>query len=203
MDLHALRLFLHLSKTLHFAGTSREMNISPSALSRTIKRIEEETGEILFLRDNRTVSLTESGIKFLDFAKLVLDSYDNLMEEFLSEDGNLKGTVRIYASVTASYTVLADILSSYRNNYPKVHIDLHTGSASGAIDQVMSGKVDITIAAKPKKFPSSLLFLPMVLTPLHFIAPGNICDVTNMIQKNRFPGRMFRSFFPTEVFQDR
>ena len=171
MDLNELRLFLHLSKTLHFAETSREMNISSSALSRTIKRIEEESGEVLFLRDNRTVTITESGKKFADFAGQVLDSYDNLMEQFLSEDGSLKGTVRIYASVTASYTVLADILTLYRKNYPKVHIDLHTGSASGAIEQVLSGNVDITIAAKPGNFPDSLVFLPLEITPLHFIAP--------------------------------
>ncbi len=173
MDLRELELFIHLSRTLHFAKTSKEMNISPSALSRTIKRLEEETGTILFLRDNRTVTISEEGRKFHRFSMQVLDEHRKLMEDLQPADETLKGIIRIYASVTASYTILADILKEYRTAYPKVHIDLHTGSASGAIEQVLENKVDITIAAKPQKLPDSLEFLPLIKTPLHFIGPAS------------------------------
>ena len=54
MDYDDLRLFLHLSRTLHFGRTSRECHISPSALSRTVQRLERELGWPLLERDHRT-----------------------------------------------------------------------------------------------------------------------------------------------------
>ena len=61
MDYDALRLFLHLSRTLHFGRTSRECHISPSALSRSIQRLEAELDSVLFERDQRKVELTAAG----------------------------------------------------------------------------------------------------------------------------------------------
>jgi hypothetical protein len=55
MDYDTLRLFLHLSRTLHFLRTSRACHVSPSALSRAVQRLERETGWPLFERDRRSV----------------------------------------------------------------------------------------------------------------------------------------------------
>ena len=58
MDLRDLKLFLHLAESCHFGRTARAMHVSPSTLSRQIQRLEEDVGHALFLRDNRTVTLT-------------------------------------------------------------------------------------------------------------------------------------------------
>ncbi len=187
MDFHELELFIHLTKTLNFSKTSREMHISPSALSRTIRRLEEEEGEILFLRDNRRVAVTGEGKRYLTFAKAVLEEYRKLKEERRPEHEHLRGVLRIYASVTASYTILSDILKQYRKTYPKIHIDLLTGSAAGAIEQIQENKADITIAAKPQKLPPSLSFLPLVKTPLHFISPSVDGSVKTKVHKDPVP----------------
>ena len=73
MDLHSLRLFLHLAGTLHFGRTSDACAISPSALSRTIRRLEDEIGHGLFVRDNRSVQLSAVGLEFRDFARDTVD----------------------------------------------------------------------------------------------------------------------------------
>src|SRR5690606_30075247 len=64
MDFAELRLFLHLSRSLHFGRTSTECHISPSALSRAIQRLERDVGHALFARDNRSVELTPKGKRF-------------------------------------------------------------------------------------------------------------------------------------------
>ena len=53
MDLRNLELFLHLADSLHFGKSADAMAVSPSTLSRAIQRLEQETGCILFERDNR------------------------------------------------------------------------------------------------------------------------------------------------------
>ncbi|MCI5223533.1 MAG: LysR family transcriptional regulator, partial [Candidatus Electrothrix sp. AR4] len=61
MDIELLKIFRHLSASLHFGRTSRAYNISPSGMTRTVQRLEAELGEQLFIRDNRSVSLTRAG----------------------------------------------------------------------------------------------------------------------------------------------
>jgi Mn-dependent DtxR family transcriptional regulator len=69
MDYDTLRLFLHLSRTLHFLRTSRACHVSPSALSRAVQRLERETGWPLFERDRRSVRLTPEGARFAAHAR--------------------------------------------------------------------------------------------------------------------------------------
>ena len=78
MDHDALRLFLHLSRTLRFLQTSRECHISPSALSRAIQRLEREVGCRLFERDRRTVRLTPEGTRFAAHARDMLDRWEQV-----------------------------------------------------------------------------------------------------------------------------
>lgn len=61
MDLRDLKIFLHLAESRHFGRSARAMHVSPSTLSRQIQRLEDDLGQPLFVRDNRTVTLTEAG----------------------------------------------------------------------------------------------------------------------------------------------
>lgn len=69
MDLRDLKLFLHLAESRHFGRSSKAMHVSPSTLSRQIQRLEEELGQPLFQRDNRTVQLTSAGEQLKNFAQ--------------------------------------------------------------------------------------------------------------------------------------
>jgi LysR family positive regulator for ilvC len=78
MNIRELNLFLHLSSTLHFGQSSRACNITRSGLTRTIQRLEQELGELLFLRDNRSVVLTRAGELFRDYAEHVMQRSNRL-----------------------------------------------------------------------------------------------------------------------------
>lgn len=77
MNLYELNAFVTLSKTLHFAKAAEEINLSASALSRIITRLEEETGTDLIDRSNRKVELTPNGKLFAEFAKIQLNNSRN------------------------------------------------------------------------------------------------------------------------------
>ncbi|UZG98843.1 LysR family transcriptional regulator [Salmonella enterica subsp. enterica] len=72
MDLRDLKTFLHLAESRHFGRSARAMHVSPSTLSRQIQRLEEDLGQPLFVRDNRTVTLTEAGEELRVFAQQTL-----------------------------------------------------------------------------------------------------------------------------------
>lgn len=170
MNIRDLKLFKHLSATLHFGQSSRSCHVTPSALTRIIQRLEEELGEQLFLRDNRSVSLTAAGKTFRSYADDVIQRYEVLQRE-LSREHVLSGEISLYCSVTAAYSILPVIFQKFRSHHPEVQINLQTGDAALALTKLQNREVDITVAALPESLPERVEFLKIVETPLVFIAP--------------------------------
>jgi len=169
MDARSLRLFLALADNLHFGRTSREQHISPSALSRIIKQLEDEVGSPLFLRDNRSVTLTREGRHFREYAAETLRAWEALRQNLRQDI--LRGELSLYCSVTASYSFLYDILSRFREDHPHIELKLHTGDAERAVERVRDGREDIAIGALPDALPPGVAFQPIARTALCFIGP--------------------------------
>ena len=171
MDSHALRLFLSLADNLHFGKTSREQHVSPSALSRSIKQLEDELGAPLFLRDNRSVRLTREGHQFREYASDVINGWHAIRQTFKQDQLILHGELSLYCSVTASYSFLYDILSSFRQDYPRIEMKLHTGDPAKAVERVQEGLEDLAIGARPDSLPAGIEFQPIARSELCFIGP--------------------------------
>ncbi len=118
MDLRDLKTFLHLAESRHFtqrAGDARQ----PSTLSRQIQRLEEDLGQPLFVRDNRTVTLTEAGEELRVFAQQTLLQYQQLRHTLDQQGPSLSGELHIFCSVTAAYSHLPPILDRFRAEHPR------------------------------------------------------------------------------------
>ena len=173
MDTRTLKHFLALADCLHFGRASEECHISPSALSRSIKQLEESLGVTLFTRDNRTVELTSEGEKFLGYARETVSQWELIRNDLMEGSDALSGELSMYCSVTASYSVLYNLLANFRQRYPLVDFKLHTGDPDKAIKRIVAGDEDITIAARPDRLQRGLAFKTITTTPLRFIAPTN------------------------------
>ena len=165
MNIEPLRYFLYLAETLHFGKTSTKFFISPATLSRHIQRLEEQTGTLLFDRHNRRVSLTPAGKAFCQFATQTLQQWDHLQQSWAHHPGELHGVLRLYCSVTASYTVLPHYLQQVRNNHPHIRFELETGDAELTVQKCRSGAADIGITAIPSPTPTGLLTQQLSQTP--------------------------------------
>jgi len=171
MDIQALETFIKTAELLHFGRASRACNLSPSALTRTIQRLEEEVEQPLFLRDNRSVALTDAGRQLLSYARTSVKEWRQFQVSIAPGKEQLGGTLSIYASITAVYSLLPDLLEAYRAAHPDVHFELRTGVAERAVEQVLSGEIDLAVAALPDRKQARLEFMPLAETPLVFIAP--------------------------------
>lgn len=169
MDIRELEIFLTLAEQLHFGRASQVCNLSPSALTRSIQRLEEKLEQPLFLRDKRKVILSPAGERFKAYARVCLQEW-NSFRASMREEQAVAGTLSIYASVTAVYGLLPQLLESYRGSFPLVQLELRTGAAEQAVALVQSGEIDLAVAALPDRQRSTIEFLPMVTIPLIFIA---------------------------------
>jgi len=181
MTFDELSLVVHLAGTLHFSRTAAARNISPSALSRTIQRVEEELGCPLFQRDKRFVALTPAGKNFVDYAQDALDRHEEIQRTLTDQEPVIQGEVSLFCSVTAVQSLLNAILPTFRARYPRVSIHIHTGDSADAIERVLDGTVDVSVAARPETLPATLEFHELTKTPLVFIAPRDAGPVHDAV----------------------
>lgn len=190
MDPISAKLFLNLCSTLHFGKTATWGDVGAPFLTRTIKKLEEEAGAVLFERDNRHVRLSREGLIFKEFVLNYLEKWNQMKEKLSEEKGGLSGEISIYLSVTASYSVLPLLLEKFRKVYPMVKLKLQTGDAASAISLVSRKEVDFAIAALPDTLKENLDFMILKETPIVFIAEKNMAEKllkAGPIQFNELP----------------
>ncbi|WP_354623725.1 HTH-type transcriptional activator IlvY [Psychromonas sp. MME2] len=196
MDIRTLELYLHLANSLHFTKTAQEKHVSPSTLTRSIQRIEEEVGEQLLLRDNRSVTLTEAGLLFKQYALQQVEQWQLIKRTIKQSNSELEGQINIYCSVTAAYSHLPPILERFRVLHPKVEIKLTTGDSAVAVDHVLKEQVDFAITAYPEPFPARLHFIKLAEIPLSIIGPTIPCTVTQQIKNSEIDWKKIPFILP-------
>ena len=99
-----------------------------------------------------------------------LGDWENIRNRLLEAAGELHGQISIHCSVTASYSFLFEMLTTFRRDHPAVEIRLHTGDPEDAINRVLAGNEDLAIGARPERLPAGLAFRPITESPMVFIA---------------------------------
>ena len=187
MDIRSAQLFLHLASSLNFSKTSEQLYVSPSTLTRMIQRLEEEVGVALFTRDKRSVRLTPAGSRYAQFANQYLDNWHQLLIDLSQHAGILQGEIRLFCTVTASYSHLPAILDKFRVLCPRAEINLSTGDAAAALEKVKNDEADIALAVYPPNLPLNLAFASIAKLPLQLIAPTIPCKVNDLLQLPQIP----------------
>lgn len=187
MDIRSAQLFQHLASSLNFSKTSEQLYVSPPTLTRVIQRLEQELNTELFYRDKRSVKLTPAGHRFQQFVRVWLDEWHQLQIDLQLASAGLSGEIRLFCTVTASYSHLPAILDRFRLMCPKAEIKLTTGDASAAIEKVRLDEADIALAAHPTMLPANMAFRSIAKLPVQMIAPVIPCKVNDLLQKQPIP----------------
>lgn len=185
MNIKSLQLFIHLCESKSFAKTAAAMHISPSALSRQIQKLEEETNQQLFVRDNRSVELTIQGKKLVPVALKILGEWQQYQNHLKGTEGELKGEIRLFCSVTASYSHLPELISDFRLQHPFIEFKLSTGDPAQAIGKILADEADIAISAKSEQMPNKIAFETISEIPLSVIAPVGVSAFAEELQKEQ------------------
>jgi LysR family carnitine catabolism transcriptional activator len=144
-----LSAFLALVDTGQFKIAAERCNVSQSAFSQMISRLEEQTGVKLFDRDTRRVSLTPEGRLLIPIARTVANDIQAMYDELLDHAEQRTGKVSIAA------------LPSLSADYPGIKLQLHDTVAEPNLELIRKGAVDFSINAVPfgsEEFDAEFLF---------------------------------------------
>ena len=122
--LNTLRAFEAVGRHSHVRRAAEELNLTHAALSRQVRKLEQQLDAHLFTRDNNRMQLTAAGRRFLI---VVQDALNRLQEGVLHLDPeSLAGELVIAATPTVSINWLLQVLSSYSQRYPEVELRVVT-----------------------------------------------------------------------------
>lgn len=121
-----LRLAVTLSRSESLSAAARVLNVSPSALSMRLRKLETQLGISLANRDARRLSLTADGERFARESALLLEQLEALPESFKQRDHRLAGTLRLAAPFGYGRQRIAPLLARFAKLHPQLslHLDL-------------------------------------------------------------------------------
>lgn len=137
-----LKVFKTVADRLSFTKAAAELLISQPVVTKQINELERLLGKPLFLRHGNRISLTDDGVRLLEYANRILALYGELRDAFVEEQGAFSGEIRLGASTTLSQYVLPGLLAKFRKLYPDVRVTLFNGNTEQIERQIADGKLD-------------------------------------------------------------
>ncbi|MGL5435569.1 MAG: LysR family transcriptional regulator [Lachnospiraceae bacterium] len=143
------KVFYHVANTLSFSEASKQLFISQSAVSQSIKVLEKKLNQPLFIRSTKRVQLTPEGeilLKHIEPAMNLIKQGENQLLEANTLNG---GQLRIGASDTICRYYLVPYLKEFHRQYPNVHIKVTNQTSIECAKLLESGQVDFCITNYP------------------------------------------------------
>jgi DNA-binding transcriptional LysR family regulator len=123
-DWGSLAAFAIVAEERSFSRAAARLGVSPSALSHTIRRLEERLRIQILARSTRSVSTTEAGERLLARLRPAIDEISGAVEELGRLLGRPSGLVRITASRTAARMVIAPALPRLIERFPEIVVEV-------------------------------------------------------------------------------
>ncbi|MGM9947670.1 LysR family transcriptional regulator [Floccifex sp.] len=149
MDIRILRYFLMVAKEQNFTKAAKQLNITQPTLSRQMKELEESIGKELFIRGNRNVTLTETGLLLKRRVLEIIDLEEKMMNELMTKEEHVEGNITIGCGEFTAVEILAEICKKFKEKYPRVQIRLHTATADSIYEMMNQGLIDIGLFLEP------------------------------------------------------
>ncbi|VFR23446.1 Transcriptional regulator, LysR family [plant metagenome] len=146
MELRHLRCFLAVAEELHFARAAEKLHMEQSPLSRTIKELEEDLGEQLFVRTSRSTRLTRAGKLFLEHVPRVFSALQQARDSVKAAANGFHGQLRIALSDGITPSRLPALLALCRQEEPEVDIRLFQVSLAQQIKGLQDDLYDVGFA---------------------------------------------------------
>ena len=191
MEFRHLRYFIAIAEAENVSRAASKLRVSQPSLSRQMRDLEASLGVTLFRRSPNSLSLTETGRKFLAEAKMIFDVIDQARTRITGHAISTKSHLIVGHVPILASGMLPILLKDLKSAAPSLGVKLREESAAALIESVREFKVDVALTPRPRvRISSDLVFVQMCsLRPGIFVPP-----------MHRFAGR--ESVRPRELLNE-
>ncbi|MEF8823904.1 MAG: LysR substrate-binding domain-containing protein [Desulfohalobiaceae bacterium] len=146
LDIHLLRAFVTVARERSFTRAAARLMRTQSAVSMQLRRLEQNLGKLLLVRNSKRVRLTDSGETFLPFAERIL----RLNDEALNEMGQpeVRGKVRLGVPDDYAAYFLPRVLANFGALYPRIRLEVSCELSVNLPGKLASGDIDIALTTR-------------------------------------------------------
>jgi LysR family transcriptional regulator, regulator for bpeEF and oprC len=176
--LSRLPLFIRVAKLGSFASVAREMDMTPSAVSKQIQRLESELGVRLFQRTTRKLALTDDGQRFFEKSAELIEGLQLATDEVRDRRNSIAGRLKISVPIALLEAGLADALASFASDNPDLELDVEGNERM--VDMLDEG-IDVAIRVGELD-DSSLVARNLAPAPMWMVASPKFVETFGLPQ---------------------
>ena len=167
LDSRQLRAFRVLVRTGSFTQTGRELHLTQSGISHSIKALETEIGCRLLDRLGKKVVPTQAGEQLLKHAEKILGEMEIAREALAQLGKRGRGRLRIGGTTTACQHIFPAVLREFKESFPDHAITIEPGDTPALVQALLLHRIDLALALASHE--AQLEFQPLFAEELHFI----------------------------------
>ncbi len=149
LDSRQLLTAVTLARTRSFTEAAKELGLTQSAVSHSLKSLETQLGQSIFERNGRQVRPTHNGEYFLREAMEILHRMQNIRERLAQQDTWSGGRIRVGAEPSCAYILLPQVLREFKQSFPRCSITIKPDSQEANLEALGHGELDVVLALTP------------------------------------------------------
>lgn len=145
MELRVLRYFLAVARAESITGAAQALHVSQPTLSKQLMDLEKRLGQVLLVRGNRKITLTEEGMLLRKRAQEIIDLVDRTEAELNQTDDVISGDIYIGCGETDAMRLIARTAQKLQRSYPDIRYHLYSGNAEDVAERMDKGLLDFGV----------------------------------------------------------
>ena len=153
MNTRHARMILAIVREGSFTAAAKALSITQPTLSQTVRQIETQLGDAIFVRGKTPVALTPAGALYVEAARRMVQTQTQLEEALSLLHGKATGTLRIGLMHHRSAELLPQVISDFMTSYPDVHLQVCERSLPDLEQMLLHGDLDMALVSDSRPHP--------------------------------------------------
>jgi DNA-binding transcriptional LysR family regulator len=147
MEFRAIRSLLLLAKQGSITAAASSLDVSPAAIHKQLKSLEDELGLRVYERVGNRLSLTPEGTALLPYFETMAQQHEAALHTVEEMKGVRRGAVRLSGGLSISKYLLPGLLKRFRQRYPEIDLLVESGNILAVLEELRKGSVDLAFMA--------------------------------------------------------
>lgn len=140
-----LQIFKIVANQLSFTKAAEQIFLSQPAVSKTIRKLEEDFKITLFIRKRSSIELTNDGKAFLVYTNKILETYSEMENQFLHRNEKFPDLISFGASTTVANYIIPGVIAKFRFQFPEINFNIKSGNSEDIEELILSQKLNFGI----------------------------------------------------------
>jgi LysR family transcriptional regulator, nitrogen assimilation regulatory protein len=171
MDLRALRYFVHVAEARSFSKAALQLRVAQPALSRQIRKLEDELGVELVLRTGRALELTEPGLLLLQRAHSLMRQVRQTADDVRAHGSHVRGTMTLGVSPATCSVLGPLIVRECANRFPELRLNFVEGFSGYIFNRLVAQELTLCLTHNPPRH-QGIEIEALLTEPMYLVGPG-------------------------------